>query len=861
MKTKTKTKTENVNVLKSFYEKMIKKLSVKKPDFMQFVLSGDASEDPFNFEDCTLLKLYKKTSNLSLDHLKALITCPSWSFHAFCFCTANLGMVHNKKLEQCLTEIGQEILNKHHFTVPDDFSSVMQSLIFLHFFDCTILPFLHNFPGLCSSYIPWPDKEQELAEQLQKTSVVFVTGSAGSGKRQLIIRTLQNYNSGNTRDKYWLDVDNSIPIEKKLSDIEFFTKPESSQMLQLLTKKEATSILVIRKTILTEEDLSYIKENLCQLNLHIIISTYTKVSSDDLVTVNVDDRPMENLYQIFQVYDTTSSFDENEFRMLAKNISNNVYVLALIGKALSKRSTTLKKEQLLNQFESLYYETNLPNIHTSYRSEYEKKTTKKSGQRLFFLVKRILAGYPKELISQELYELSIWAKTPIARSSLQKRWSKELLQSWLHYGFLQAYDEDKLFIPRLLADTIWFFYPKDFMEDTAHASISFSNYKETIFSFFNSVSCGKPFSIPYTDLYEIIFQLMLRFHFQVSITDAKDIKKNRPVFQEWNLFLTSVIEYYMQLGNFKYAKELLPCLYLYRTKRGKIQLNENIETAIRELLTLRAEYMSSSDTVSTLSKLQDTLRKFQNDLKEEPEDEALFLSAFISITLDLCDCTVEIALLYIAAILQVKDYPATAQIYACVNALDVCSNFLRKCQICSASYYLSVKHYLISVVGMTYQCDPSLIHTMDQWRFVAYHLEKLGEELPTEDTDTHFKANCMGLCASLTKIFLQPSCEGNSMEPYSLLVERFLQLYESFQKNIWSYHTSHVFFSCVSFLSALLLRKEIDTDRPVASVLMDCMKRYKNFLTAQVSLPESQQTLFLQNIDNCLAQLQDFYSK
>lgn len=865
----------STNVLKEFFDAISYSLSSLKPpmelsieDFRDFVFNGEIGDNinVFDFSDTTLRKIYLKKSSFSLSNLKILATRQHWDFQALEICIKHQPNNINN-LEQRITEIGQNILKKYHYDAPTDFSSVMRSLVRLHCFNCTTFNifFESNFPCLCSNYVPWESKEQELNEKLKQTSIILLTGSAGSGKSQLIINTLKNYYPRNVLDMYWLDVNEENSIENELSSIEFEDKVQDPQIIfQRLQEKEASSILVIHKPLLTKEDLSYIRRNLCPLKLRIIISTYAKILPEDFTIIDLDNRPIENLYSIFKRYlKKDLKFSKKEFQTLAENVSSNLYVLTLIGKALSQKSSPFEKKSLLKHFEDLYYKPNNSKIHnTAYHlDENEKKS--KPGEQLFTHIKKILSYYPKDKFSKELCELSIWTKTPILKSSLLKNWDEEFLEFCLCYGLLQYHSKDKVFMPKLLADTIWRFFPIRFRNDTDSSletfPFSFKNYQDTIIKFFDSVSCGKTFSIPYTDLYEIIFQMVLRFHFQVSNTDSRITAENKKVIQEWNDFLTTVIKYYMLLGNYKYAKKLLPCLYFQRTKQGKPKNRKKIETTIQKLLTLKAGYMYSPNIVCTICKLQDALKKMPKLFEKEPTYANQSLSILCSIIQDFCDCTVEILLQYISFIVSEMQYPSSMQLYNCIKTLNDCIVTLQPFNIHDSNYYLAVKHYFISIIGITYQCDSDLANIMNQWDSASYYFEKFKGKVPEGQEDTYFKAKCMIFYSLLTIFYLQQRYPKNHTEDYYSLKDFFLELYKNFQKNIWSYHTSHMFYSCASFFIGII--PENETDYSIYSILIDCMNRYKNFLTAQVSLPPALQKPYLPNIDKAIEALQNFKGK
>lgn len=811
-----------------------KSLSIS--DFMHFIVDCNSQNqnnlkeipDSDTFSAAHLHNLYNMKNQLSSKELHHLCINKTWSLETLIDTCCTLKKTYNPKAFPVLIQKCRTLLTLYSplCNIEQDFSDIIRSLVFLHFFgDPT--PFVPNCPCLCQKYVSWNEMENKIRKNLEVNHLIFLTGNPGSGKRQLLIHSLQASYFSIGKDYYWLDTNSSIPLEEELTSLVFSGTKKSynlEEVLNILRTKTKNSLLIIHRPILTDADLSFVNKTLIPMNLYIIISTYTKVSLKNTIALDVDNRPIANLFNIFKIYNPSSDFTEKEFLLLANHFSNNVYLITIIAKALSSKPKNLQKKQLIDQFESFYYECRLPKVHSFYHMD-DIERSSKSGQQLLLLTKKLLSCYPHELFTNELSELSIWTKTPISYIELTKHFKVETLQIWIESGIIQYYDEDKIYMPSLIADIVWINYP-----------INYTEYRDKLLHFILQIECGAPLLFPYETLYQVISNLIFRFHFQITIMPSRTSKKSIDLFLNWNNLLTNIMEHYMHLGNYIYAQKILPHLYIAYNKRGEILdfPSSLFSSQVKELLRSQADYMQSSDIISSFDNLINRIDTIKNNVTSLNKSSRSIINRLIlSILQDLADTAVEIAIQYTRDYFFPYNVASNTQWNNCLYAIY---NFADKFKIMGKNeeyYYKGIYYALITL----YRNPDTLQKAKDNFRIFLF--------LET-DVELRFKVKCIQF------YFYILSATSFTPIPYSTLIQNFENLYIEFTNKIWSYHTSYIFYSCVSVLSFIL--PYCISDR-LRNTLITCMKQCKKFYEKQLSLPSAQKEAFINLLNEKISEM------
>ena len=491
---------------------------------------------------------------------------------------------------------------------------MVQSLVFLYFFgtddiDDMFYPYtIHT----CKNHIPWEEKEIDLDQLLKKDHMIFVTGFPASGKSQLLkhyIKTKCKWN-----DIFWLSDNSKLPLEDRLLDIKFLCKSHKTNtnfenILQRLSNKNSSSLLVIDIPSIKDKDFDFIHQHFDNLTLDIIIKTRTLENLPADKSVNLNNRPVSNLKQIFKSNASEDFFtnenSDDEFNRLCSIISYNPFIITLLAKSQNKKR--FKIDKLLSTQSWYMDEKNLPTIHTSYRDNGSK-----SGMQVRALAARIILDFDMRFLADVGSKLAIHAKDEIKFEQLRKYCSKSDIQKSLTYGLLYytSTDESILQMPAIIADIIW----QEF-------SISYQNYKNEIGFFLKEISLGESAILPYNILYNHILTLIYRFHFQITKMKSKPDKKSKSEFLEWNQLLCDFILYFIRLGNNDAAKKVLHHLYFYEIKSElKSDIVPEIQIVERDIFQLHIDL--SQDTIpitETLDKAIQLMTKTSTDMIHQKE--------------------------------------------------------------------------------------------------------------------------------------------------------------------------------------------------------------------------------------------------
>lgn len=802
-----------------------KGLSIIK--FMEYLI-GNITQN--SFTDTTLYNLYNNTKKLSYDNLNKLA---SYKNRGKEFISQDINI-------PCFLEDANNLLSKElpYYTRLNDLNSILNAFVFLHFFN-TLNPYiLFQYNGKVSQkkYVHWEAMEQQILSAMENSNLLFLTGNPGSGKTQLLINTLPEYSFTSHTDIHWLDAHDTpfIPLKEQIINISFIgmtnKKLQLEELLSILKEKSSTSILIIDRPEITDEDLSFCRDYLRKLNLKIIITTYRKALPSDFVVLDIDNRPADNLIKIFYSYNSDSAFTDNDIYNLSKRYDNNVYVLTLISKAFSQKNNTLSKNMLLDEDVGIWDKKGTTKIHTDYYD-----LGKHTGQQILFLIGHILHSYDVSFLKNHASELSIWTKAPISQNLLSNRWGEFLISTCVANGILQYYDSEntKLFMPRLISDTIWSQY-----------AIDCNEYSEKIFKLIDILDYGQTLSLPYDDLYQLIFNMILRFHFQVTTMPSRIGRNVRDTFEGWNILLIDIIERFMRLGNYKYALKILPYLYVAHNKKSEVIFPKKLRSITTQLLEKQANYMKSENMPEALESMIDFFTKLPRSTLSPKNDTSkivFYLSTYI--IRDMADCIIDLILTITGNKLLAECGEATANctVPNLTLILDKAFIILAKTDPYYA-YYLKIAHFYYLTISS------KLFYIPNAQAYIDYLLVE-----SNCSSQLRFQTRGLQLYFSLTLFYMHNGSSSYDPDLFRIFTSEYNSLYKEFTKSICPYHTSHIFYSCTFLLASYLPY----TLHPYTyHNLLESMKNYKSFNHNQLSLNARQVKDYGKMIDEKISELQ-----
>lgn len=822
-----------MNILNELYEIICNnvKSAKKKISIVNFMhyLMGENYETPLS--DATLYNIYKKDRNLSYDNLNKLAMSKDRGIsrlHQYIPEEINTSALLNaskKLLDKCF------IHSSENSAKDDTLSSVMNKLVFLHFFYTTNpnTLFLPNEKASCKNYIHWKEMEHSITSVLKSNNLIFLTGNPGSGKKQLLINSLPKYCLKSHSDIYWLDApaSSAIPLERQLLNIHFWGMGKEillkDELLNLLTRKESSSLLIIDRPIMTEDDLLFCKNYLYNMKLKIIITTLHKALPSEFTVLNIDNRPTDNLIKIFFKNSPTSDFTTEELYTLFNITSNNVHALTMTALALSKKDSTFTKKIALNESEWIWYRQNTPKMHSSYHNSGQK-----TGQLLPVLIRRILFHYDSNFLIEYASKLSIWTKTPISKKLLITKWDESVISECIMCGILQYHDKSmqKLYMPHLISDAIWSYCP-----------IDYDSYITQISQLLTDIEYGKQLSVSYADLYQIIFNMILRFHFQVTTMPSRPNKNFKNTFNNWNELLTKLIVRYMNLGNYQYALNVLPYLYFSRNKKGELNSLSELQTAIQTLLYKQASYMKSENIISDL----ENLIIFISDFKEKynfSEPGVKILQHLCSLIMeDMSNCIIDTTLV----IIEQKSVDTYHSLLHCLEKLYALFN--------------DYDPYYSLLLKFVYHYTSAIFEPENASSYLREGSE-CKDLLLCKDSAPHAVLQVNGLCIYFNTILLY---EGVYSQEFKKIIEwQYNNLYSMFKNSIWPYHSSYIFYSC-TFLLATLLPPYFCQPHTYEH-LEDSLKLYKSFCLTQLSLPSEKTDKYNALVESKIKELHEYVS-
>lgn len=604
------------------------------PNIIRFLLGeaiddsddlGDFDYSPKILSDSSAYNIYKDTRSLSEHQKYRLLDLPvsNWDIvNSYLF----VPFSNDNKVISQLTDDIKALFEKYYNSPDLPLPYMIQSLVLKHFYgtDEEIFLFNDNDKSFHSNYVSWRVKEMELYELLKEHNLVFVTGLPASVKT-LLVRYF-SHSHDDWKNKFLLCTYTDLPLAERIKYIKFTDDDSSSadnpanssapldddEILNNLKDKTAFSLLTIDIPFMKEDDYAFIREHLADMKLKIIVTTKTTDIPDPYVSVNLDNRPVGNLLQIFKLYCPEKFIADEDFGKLCRVISYNPFIMVLVAKAYSK---TFSIEKLLD-IGTWHLDSN-PKIHSSYHS------SKKTALSIKKLATRILESYDTSFLSSIGSKLSILAKNEIPQAILENDVPLSDITKAIDLGLLQYTDSKEKIVqmPSIIADIIWQEYP-----------IDYKDYKERIFHNLKKIADGQKLQHTYRFLYEHIITMVYRFHFEITKMKTRPPKESKETFIEWNQILGEIIQRFIRLGNISDAQNLLYRLYSYECSK-ELNLVPSCQVLDKEIFQLHIEFAKNSSPVETLEKAIGFLPKLKSHMEDSQKHPKILRHLLIKLYL------------------------------------------------------------------------------------------------------------------------------------------------------------------------------------------------------------------------------------
>ena len=741
------------------------------------------------------------------------------------------------------TRFEREIRNLYHECVEqkdESLSTMVKSLVSLHFFNTTrpetlFIPYSH--PNYMEHYVAWPDKEKELATAIEKSNLVFISGGPGSGKTLFIKKVLKDY-FYNYSDICFLD-DCRDTLKIQLNKIEFISRKSTDKksVLDYLHNKSAKSFLIIKRANISHNDAAFIRKQLSNLPLKIIILTRTANLPEGFEKVLLEPYPFDNLKRIYQNNIEKMDFTDEELEQLFNIAYRNPYVISLIGKIQNKSDEL--KHQLLNPTEWIWKMKGLKKVHSSYHAQ------KKSEQNIKALISLLFDYYPANT-NDFLSKLAIWTKIPISEDILLKYSGIDEDDFYLaqEYGILQSLPENEtiFYMHPLIADSIWERYP-----------LAYGEYKEKLQEFLNIIKAGNPLSIPYKTFYPVIRTLIQRFHFQISLMKSREKPRNNPDFMEWHLLVTELTYYLTELGDYKITEEFLPYLYYFnQNKLLKDAAKEN-ERLIRDVMYFKIHFIKDGLTKEALECLQKISVQIHTLLSnlESTDNFQDCTSGIYFATLAIqsfLDQQIRSEKCYTLEYLIDQKNCYNISLDTIINLVDTFSDLFQIIfektgiiPICNYYHYYRIMSVLLKGVHGNFSDNGPTI--------MIEHLNALSAQSTTYDL--LLKTNCQKLYYSLIYLLQDESFARYFWTHNQLagLEREYNDLFNKLIGYIYSFDTLWSFFTCTMLLFPYqdLLTEETREN------ISTSIEHMQHFVSGQTTLPEMEHDQILELIDMFLS--------
>lgn len=793
------------------------------PDLMRFLL-GEKTPD---LSDKSYYSIYKNEGrSLSASNQRNLMLSTDWSLNRLKVCTG-ITISISSEFSKTLKMIYKNICSVSN----DSEEEVLIKNIVMHcFFGVTNIDIL--FPPYskksCNNYFYWTPKKDSPSKMLKSKNILFVTGSPGTGKSELAKHVVTEYT---TTSRYpdigWLESTyEPLPLSKHICDIPFCrsdNKFTPIAVLQKLKQKPRTSILVLDVPALSEEDFSFIDTELRNLDLRILITTRASSVPEEYYHINLDDCPDSYMKIIFNSF-STMKLSACEFKKLLNIIEHNPYVLTLVAKTLENKDSSIDRVSLLEPENWLWKTKNLPKIHSCY-----KDCGTKAGMQLSTLIHRILEDYPPDFFTDRLSELSVWTKTELDINVLTGHFERNFIEQAIQYGLLRYVDQDntQLRMPTIIADAIWDRFP-----------VSFDMYKDEIFEFLHSIEIGDTLKMSITTIYELITNMIHRFHYQTTHMKSRVTADMQKQYFEWYGLLSNTCAYLIRLGNSKLAENLLSRLYVYASECNKtvVSLSPSLQ-CVRTLLNAQVKMMKSDNFFGHVSDLHGLLVDFQQVYTLKSTSAKYYKdSPILTNTLKLLHCNI------------VDYFIRTEKLFSVKYLFD-----RQKPPFDSWKLLLLLKQHMSTIFSdyytfdecqyyqAVYNCILSLYEDRKNSLNVDIYIKNM-RDFPPTNADLLFKASLQHFYYTL----ITYSIDSNLSELYpsnnfiDVLVNKYNMLYNDFNsKSCNSWDTKWTFYICTFIMDLFLTYRS--SIYPFTKYRIDLVKEsFPDFLNSQLTLSKNE---------------------
>lgn len=783
--------------------------------------------------ESTLYAVYSGTRDLPLELLPYVAASNDYSFTRLSLIAPALNFSDSDK--EALRSAALALYDKYvpDNTMPLSFSQMVKILVSLYFFNTEDvgLCFPPYVKRVCiDNYIPLTDKKYELERLLSSDTFVFVTGLPGSGKKNFVKDFISGSNY-NQHDIGWIDAQTDSPrLSQCIKRVQFILNDgilSEEDILDNLSLKNNTAILIIELPYLVQDDYDYIESKLHSLDLPIIIITRTIEIPGRYSVLNIDNCSELILNEIFTSIYPQKLFSPQEFSSLCEIVSYNPLVLTLLAKSLIKiKTNSLIKDKLLDKKEWLWTEKGLPTIHSLYRDPGTK-----SGLSAITLTYRLIADYPSKFSCEDtLSRLSLWAKYEVSKEVLKNAFTIKDLNLAIQYGILQYCDTAKsnLIMPALIADTIWSKFP-----------IDYADYEKRIRSSLKSIQIGRTRSVPYTVLYAVTLNMIYRFHYNIITLESRPNKQARQRFQSWNILLMELIMHFNTVGNTELASCLLNELYISRNLHKQLknsQLHSSQKT-LSILLQNIVQLQQTDNDIYLYNQIISELKDFtvtKRDIKHHRKEYYLLTIVCNTLKITLVDIYLEIEHNSTLDCLTNHEYP---QSNAYVRLLLQMIEQILKSESLDENYYnyySMISTYIQAIYQPQYRFEQIMI--ANKYFYYTFSDSVFNSEL-------NFKAALQKFYYELLLNYIHIVFDKGTIPPsiYECFAFTYYRLCDYYSAKIHSKATAELFYKAsllYKVLLALLSRvagmpKYLVTYHRISKVL----STFSDFTLEQLSLP------------------------
>lgn len=824
-------------------ESLNNKCKISKPNFMRFIL-GDLCDE---YTDTHLSNLYnlvienknKEGCYLTNDISDKIINSKTRDFtrlNRLC----NFALNKEKFSSELKEKLKCEFDNNSGNPIGDELTKI----IFKYFFNSTDIRyrFTEQYPlaKLYKNYQSCEPLEQEVINMVTNNKISFIIGNPGSGKTLLLNSVLRDIYA-NLKFPLCPDVClipyKDIPLNDYL-DITFSYKENlktHNKGIDYLNKKDNNSLLIIERPRITNEDFEFIENELNKLDTtKIIIVTCNKNIPSAFKRVDIDQRPLDNLIKLFNAHCNITLDNSFNYAQLFSTVGYNTLGVILLANTLNNKKRNIFDITKTENPLWIWQEKNLPPIHSSYH-----ESSNNSSYSIRTMICRILETYELDNSTYDiLSELSIWCRHPLNIYVLKQYFSDTDIAEILSYGILQYSDSDEnvVFMPGLIADAIWNMYP-----------IEFRDYINRIMELQNLIEFGNHTILSVSDIINLINNMIRRFHFQV--TDIKyDFKTEAKTdFNTWNDLLIKCIQYFIKLGNYSEAFEILSYIFDYTQKSAK-NADRNIVSEekflIRQLMHIQIKYATTSNIpceIDNIIKIIKQIELVTNKSKDKIKNNSFKLCKnYISFVLkDILDHALRVnRRLEFTSLIEKIGYKDSYNSRLLLLIPNMCNLFIElSLEDTLREYYLMNYYYIMSI-------NFERFNNID----IATDIKNgLFKNLHNND-DLHMKTQCISFYYTLVMIYSDAYIKKANIPHVfiKVLEDNYENLHNNMSGKLYTWETKWIFHTCsILFFSFSHLLSE-----KTVSLIQKHITEIDNFCSTQIYIPDSDLSIIKSMLKN-----------